>query len=159
MVLKISLLEFILRTIPESFLIILAVHLLSYKKIEPKTYINASVFIAISTYLVRVLPINYGVHTIINIMIYVLAIVSINKLGVIKAISSVLKIIITISVCEWINVAVLDKVMKLDLQVIFSEPLKKIIYSTPSLVMFGIAILLFYKYKFKSRIEISSVCH
>lgn len=159
MVLKISLLEFILRTIPESFLIILAVHLLSYKKIEPKTYINASVFIAISTYLVRVLPINYGVHTIINIMIYVLAIVSINKLGVIKAISSVLKIIVTISVCELINVAVLDKVMKLDLQVIFSEPLKKIIYSTPSLVMFGIAILLFYKYKFKPTIEITSVCH
>lgn len=152
--LKLSLLEFILRTIPESFLIILAVHLLNCKKIEPKTYIISSIFIAISTYLVRLLPIHYGVHTIINMVIYILVATSINNINAIKAGSSVLEVIITISICEWINVAVLDNVMKLDLQVIFSEPLRKILYSTPSLVMFGITVFLFYKFRVKTRMEL-----
>ena len=159
MILKISLLEFILRTIPESFLIILAVHLLSYKKVQAKGYINASIFLAISIYLVRMLPINYGIHTIINTVICVLAIISINKIDVIKAISSVLKITIIISICEWINVVILDKVMKLDAQVIFNEPLKRVVYSMPSMMMFGIVIVLFYKYKFRTRMEMSNVCH
>ncbi len=159
MLLRISLLEFILRVVPESLLIILATYLFNYKKIELKPYTIASVFIAVSTYLVRMLPINYGVHTIINIIVCILVIVAINKIKPIKAIQSIFKIIIILSACEWINVAVLDKVMKLDLKVVFNGPLKKILYSTPSLVMFGIVIFLFYRYRIKTRVGLSNVCH
>lgn len=155
--LRLSLIEFILRTIPESFLIIWAIYLFAYKRIDPKRYITSSIFIAITTYLIRMLPINYGIHTIINIVNLILITVSINKISIMKAISAVLKIMITLSICEWINIIVLDKVMKIDLQMIFSEPIKKMVYSTPSLVMFGVIILLFYKFQFKTRIEVSSV--
>lgn len=156
MMLRISLLEFLLRIIPEAFLIIWAIYLLNYKRIDLKRYIASSMFIATSAYLVRILPISFGVHTIINIIIYILVAVSINKINIIKAMSAVLKIIITIFICEWINVAVLDKVVKLDLQIIFNEPLKKVIYSTPSLIMFAVLIFLFYKFEFKTRIEVSN---
>ncbi|MFT5872828.1 MAG: hypothetical protein ACI8WT_001765 [Clostridium sp.] len=139
--LRLSLIEFILRVIPEAFLIIMSINLFSYKRIDSKRYITSSIFIAISTYLVRMLPINYSVHTIINMIIFILISVSINKISIIKAISSVLKVIITISICEFINVVVLDKIMKLDIQTIYNEPLKKILYSMPSLVMFSIIIL------------------
>lgn len=158
MPLKVSILEFILRIIPEAFLIILAINLLSYKKIKPKEYVASSIFIAISAYLVRMLPIYYGVHTVINIIIYILIAVLVSKISIIKSISSVLKVIALICICEWINVLILDKVMKLDLQIIFNEPFKKILYSTPSLVMFAISILFFYKFWFKSRVELSNVC-
>ena len=126
--LRISLIEFILRTIPESFLIIWAIYLLSYKRINQKRYIASSVFIAISTYLVRMLPINYGVHTVINIIICILIVVLINKISISKAMSSVLKVVITISICEWVNTVVLDKIMKLDFQVVFNKSLRKTLY-------------------------------
>ncbi|MBZ9609209.1 hypothetical protein G9F73_015570 [Clostridium estertheticum] len=151
--LRISLIEFILRTIPEAFLIVLAIYILNYKRIDPKMYIASSIFIAISTYLVRLLPINYGVHATINIISYILIVAWINRINIIKATSSVLKVMITISTCEWINVAMLDKVMKLDLKMIFNDPLKKVLYSEPSMVMFSIIILLFYKFQFKTRIR------
>lgn len=159
MLLRISLLEFILRIVPESFLSVLAIYLLNYKRINCQKYIVSSVFLALSVYLVRMLPINFGVHTIINIIILILITVSINKINTTKAISSVLKVIIAISICESINIVVLDKVMKFDLQIILNEPLSKMLYSAPSMVMFGIVILLFYKYKFKTRIELSNVCN
>lgn len=152
--LRISLIEFILRTIPEAFLVVWAVYLLNYKRINTKRYIVSSIFIAISIYLVRQLPINYGVHTVINIIIYILIVVLINKISIIKAISSVLKIMITISTCEWINIVVLDKLMKLDLKMIFNDPLRKMLYSAPSIMMFGVSILLFYKFQFKARMEV-----
>ena len=155
--LRISLIEFILRIVPEAFLIMLAFYLLNYKRVNTKRYIISSVFIAISTYLVRMLPINYGVHTIINMIICILVIVSMNKISSIKAISAVIKVTTLIAICEWVNIIVLDKVMKLDLKMIFKDPLKKMLYSTPSILMLSIIILLFYKFQFKTRIEVSNI--
>ncbi|MTK12269.1 MAG: hypothetical protein F8N39_09310 [Clostridiaceae bacterium] len=98
---------------------------------------------AISTYLVRMLPIQFGVHTIIIIMIFILINTSLNKIPIRKAISSSLISIITLSICESINLFVLNYI-KVDMEVIITKPLLKTLYFMPSLGLFALIILILY---------------
>jgi hypothetical protein len=140
--LKLLPIEFLLRTIPESFILILAGYAFSSKKPKKKVFCISAILLAISTYLIRILPIHFGVHTIILIVIYVLISVNINKINIIKAISAGLTSSIILFLCEWINVFVLTKVLKLNIDFILKPPVNKIVYSLPSLALFSMIVML-----------------
>lgn len=150
--LKLTLLELFLRAVPEAFLFVLGSYVFANKKIEKKPYIAGSILFAIGTYLTRLLPIHFGVHTIIVSMVYILITTSINKIPIIKAISSSMISIITLSACESLNAIILNK-LKLDMKLILNDPLKKMLYFAPSLILFAFGILLIYILMCKSKKE------
>lgn len=144
--LRLTPIEFFLIVIPESFILVLAGYAFSSKKIEKKVFCISSILLAVATYLIRMLPIHFGVHTIILIMIYVLVTVYINKLDVIKSISAVLISSIILFICEWINVYVLTYLFKLSGEIMFRNTATKVLYGIPSLILFSFIIgLIFYK--------------
>nr|WP_312292105.1 hypothetical protein [Clostridium chromiireducens] len=67
--LQLTVLEFTIRTIPEALVYIFAAYVFSNKKLDVNKYLISSFLLAIGTFLVRMLPINYGVHTILAIII------------------------------------------------------------------------------------------
>ncbi|GIM28590.1 hypothetical protein CPJCM30710_12560 [Clostridium polyendosporum] len=142
--LKLSILEFLFRLIPEGFLFILASYTLSKNLIDKKRYLISSIILAIIVYSIRSLPIHYGVHTILVLIIHIVLTVNINKIDIIKSIESGITTIIIEFICEGINVFLIHKVFKVDIDVIFSQPLLKIIYGIPSLLMLGCIIVLWY---------------
>ncbi len=143
--LKISILEFILRTLPESCILILAGYVFSKRKIHKKNFCLSSMVLATVTYLVRILPIHFGVHTIILIMAYILVCVWINNIDTIKAISAVLVSASMLFVFEGINFYLLVNLFKIKTEIAFNKPILKILYLYPSLILFGIVIFLAYK--------------
>ncbi|MCY6484775.1 hypothetical protein OW763_10530 [Clostridium aestuarii] len=149
--LKLSLLEFFLRGIPEQFIFICANYVFSNKTIDKKALCISTILLTISSYLIRFLPIHYGVHTILFIITYVLLCVFISKIDIIKAISSALISVIILLICEGINVFVLEKLFKIQIDMVFKEPLSKILYSTPSLLLFGITVFIFHRKFYKKR--------
>lgn len=149
---EITIMELILRTIPESFLLILGGCLISRKSIDNKSYFISSILFAISTYLVRMLPIQFGVHTILIIMIFILINTSLNKIPIRKAISSSLISIIILSICESINLFILNY-LKVDMQAIITRPLLKTLYFMPSLALFALIILIFYMIIYRNKKE------
>ncbi|MTK13940.1 MAG: hypothetical protein F8N39_18325, partial [Clostridiaceae bacterium] len=60
--------------------------------------------LSIVAYLIRMLPIHFGVHTIILLVGYVLVMASINDLNIIKSASSGLILVIILFASEWLNV-------------------------------------------------------
>ena len=70
MELKLSCFEFLFRTIPEGLLFILAIYIFSGVKFEVKRFLVSGFVLAIVTFLVRMLPISYGIHTMLNIIIF-----------------------------------------------------------------------------------------
>lgn len=150
--LKLTLLELFLRTIPESFLFILGSYVVANKSIEKKAYFVSSIIFAIGTYLIRMLPIHFGVHTIIVAMLYILLTTSLNKIPVVKVISSAMFCIITLSACESLNALILNH-LKIDMQLILNNPLMKTLYFVPSLVLFALIILLVYILMCKNKKE------
>ncbi|AKN34075.1 hypothetical protein Ccar_00015 [Clostridium carboxidivorans P7] len=107
---------------------------------------------AIISYLVRKLPIHFGVHTIIIILIYIMVNVLINKIPIDKAISSVLSGVIVLLICEWINLFILNDYLKVNIQVMEDNPMMRTLYMMPSLILFVCFISLLYLWlKIKKR--------
>lgn len=151
--LQVSLMEIFLRGIPESVLYIFVSYLFAKKKINKKSYFVSSILFAIAAYLVRKLPIHFGVHTIVIMMIYIIINILINKIPIDKAISSILSGMILLLICEWINLFILNDYLKVNIQVMMNHPLMKTLYMMPSLILFICFIYLFYIFVYKNKKE------
>lgn len=142
--LRLTLLEVFFRVLPESFLLIFAVYAFSKTIINVKRYIISSLLYVVAVYAIRLLPIQYGVHTIINIIVIIILTVNINKISIIKSIKVSIVAIILEFICEGINVIIIQYLFKADMKRVFSEPFLKIIYGIPSLVIFSITVFTYY---------------
>jgi hypothetical protein len=145
--LKLSAFEFIFRTLPEAFIFIFASYLFANQKINTKKYILSSIMVAISIFLIRMLPINYGVHTILNIITQTLILNSINKIDIIPAVKSALVTTICLFIIELLNMVALNIIYGNQLNEILSNPMLKTIYGLPSLAAFLIIVICYYYFK------------
>lgn len=141
--LKLQPIEFILRAIPESFLVIFAIYIFSKTEINKKKYLVTSIAFSIIIYITRMLPINYGVHMILSVLFLLFIIVSYNKIEVINGIKSIIFTYLVQLVSEAINVFILN-LMNLDLETLFINPIYKTIFGLPSLVITAVIISIFY---------------
>jgi hypothetical protein len=142
--LKISMFEFLVRGLPEAFLFVFAAYAISKTKIDYKRYLLASSLLALVVYLIRFLPIQYGVNTILNLLVIIVLMTTINKLDMITAIRTGIIIAIIEYICEGINVLIIQVIFKIDMNYIFSNPELKVLYGLPSLAIFGLVIIAYY---------------
>ncbi|HBJ1648030.1 MULTISPECIES: hypothetical protein [Clostridium] len=134
--LRLTTFEFLVRIIPEAFVLILGMFTLSNTKLNLKKYIISSLLFGLCEYGIRMLPINYGVHTILDIFIMIVTMFSINKSDVILSIRSSLITTIGLFICEGLNMLLLSAIFKDRLEVIMSNTKLKTIYGLPSLIFF-----------------------
>jgi len=142
--LKVSMLEIIFRAIPESFLIVLSTYTFSKVDINKGRYILTSILIFIGIFIVRCLPINLGVHTILAIVIIIVLNVFINKIHVIKAIKGTIITFMLQFICEILNVVIIQNVLGLDMNNAFRNNVSRLLYSSPSLIMFALVVISYY---------------
>lgn len=141
---KLKLLEFFVRGLPESFLFIFAAYAFSKTKFHLTKYLLSSVILALVGFITRSLPINYGVHNILNIFAFILLIYNINKIDLIKSIKTGIISAILQFVCELINIFIIQYIFKQEISYVFSNPTLKTLYGIPSLLIFGIIVALYY---------------
>ncbi|AOR22801.1 hypothetical protein [Clostridium taeniosporum] len=142
--LKVTVFEFIVRGIPEAFVLILGMFTLSNTKLNFKKYIISSFLLALCEYGIRMLPINYGVHTILTVFVMVIIMCSINKVDIILSIKSSLMTIIGLFICEALNMLLLSIIFNDRLEIIISNSILKAISGLPSLVLYSIIIIIYY---------------
>ena len=116
--------EFVLRALPEGFLVILAIYIFSKTKIDKIKYLITSIIFSVTTYTVRYLPINYGVHMVLSVLLLLFIIVSYNKIDVVSSIKSIIFIYLIQFISEAINVLILT-FMNIDLNIQFENPIWK----------------------------------
>lgn len=148
--LKITLIELFFRTIPESFLLILLVYLINNKNVRNKAYFISGIILSASTYSVRALPIQFGIHTIIIIMIFIVINNLVNKISVKKSIASSMIAMITLSICESANFFILS-FAKVNMEKLYDNAILKIVYFTPSLLFFAVITYILYLVKNKTK--------
>ncbi|NFO70554.1 hypothetical protein FDC51_10330 [Clostridium botulinum] len=136
-----------MRLTPESFLLIFIVQAFSNSKISKNKYILSSILLATTIYSIRLLPIHYGVHTILNIIAIVLICIFINEVTPIKAISYSLILSIFLALSEVLNLYFIYKIFGENVVDIFENPLKKSISGIPSMIMLIITVLFIFKIK------------
>lgn len=144
--------EFILRALPESFLVIFTVYIFSKSNIDKKKYLITSIIFSLILYITRKLPISYGVHMIIAIIILQVIIVSYNKIDAIKGIKSIILIYLIQLVSELVNVLILN-LFRINLEVLLLDPIYKAILGLPSLFITGVIVLIIYIINKKKEVQ------
>lgn len=142
--LKLTPVEFFVRGLPEAFLFIFAAYTFSKSIINIKKYIISSVLYGFLAYMVRFLPIHYGVHTILNVFILITITVNINNIDLIASIRSAIIAIIMQFICEGINVLVIQYIFNADINYVFNNPVAKTLYGIPSIIVFASVLIIYY---------------
>lgn len=142
--------EFLLRALPEGFLLILGMYVFAKQKFDKKRYFVSSIISSIIVYFIRELPISYGVHTIIIIVVLILLSVFYNEIDLYRTVRSTISVFIVQYVSEAINVIGLRLIPNLDLNIIFKDPILKNVSGIPSVIITTIIIYVFYR-KFKKK--------
>ncbi len=89
----------------------------------------------IMIFIIRSLPISYGIHTILSIMVIILLSYIINGIDIMKAVKSTIITIIFQLICEGTNIFIIQYILEEDMNHIFSNPNLKTIYGIPSLII------------------------
>ena len=139
--LHLSLIEFLLRTIPEAFMITYAIILLSNKiGIGIKKYLLYSLVLSVSTFLIRMFPISFGLHIIINIIVTI-SIMTIVGIPLIKSIHNTFFMYFILSISEFINIGIL-KSFNVNSYLDGANVIKRLLAGSPSLFITIIFILI-----------------
>ncbi|ENZ03284.1 hypothetical protein [Clostridium thermobutyricum] len=143
-ILRLTPIEFIFITIPESFLLVFSLYVLTKAKFDFKRYFTSVVLLSFSVYLIRLLPISYGIHTILNIIILVGLGIEINKIDMIDTVRAAIIAAVVLFLSEGLDLGIM-KVFAENINYIFNNEILKIIWGFPSLIIFVILILLIKK--------------
>lgn len=143
---QLSLTELVLRTVPEGLILILAAYVFSKIKTDKNKILVSGIILGITTYLVRLLPVDFGVHTIIIIVANIILLVNINKINLFNAISSALLSMFTLVICDLANFYFIENILKISFDSLTSSILIKTLWGLPSLILYlAIIALTFYK--------------
>ena len=137
--LKMSFLELFIRLIPESFTMLYLINVLSKEKITIRKYLIISAFVSILVYLVRFLPIYFGIHVIVNIIIYIY-VVTVSGIPIVKSIRNTLLAFLILEFCEFINMILL-LVFNIEIDE-YTNIIFKNLLGSPSLILLILIIII-----------------
>lgn len=144
LMLKLTLLDCFARGLPEALLFIFAAYVFSKNELNLRRYLVSSVLFVVLGYFIRLLPIQYGLNTILSFIGLIILIIKINKIDIVNAVTSGIAITILELICEGINVFIIQYIFKADINFIFNDSTLKILYGIPSLLIFGCIIAIYY---------------
>ena len=142
--LQLTLLELFTRTIPEGMIFIFAGYVFSNKPLDMKKLAFSGALLGLGTYCIRHLPIHFGIHTILNLLMHMALLVWINNIEFSQAISTALISIAILLVCEWVNILVVTEVFHIPTDFFLNKDLLRVLASIPSLLLFFLIVYLYY---------------
>ncbi|WP_027631992.1 hypothetical protein [Clostridium hydrogeniformans] len=144
--------ELILRGLPETFIVILLSHLLLRKPIYRKNCLISSILLTSLGFLVRLLPIHYGVHIVLNVFIYILILVNTLNFSLNEAVSASIITFILQLTSEAANIFLITTFISPNLDLNNLGPICKTLYGLPSLIIMIILTSLYYFHSKKRKV-------
>lgn len=138
-----SIVYIILRTLPESFIAVFSALFLLGIEIDKKILINKSMMLSLFVVAIRHLPINYGIHTMLSMVILGMIIFTLSNRDVIKTILATGSFFIALGFGEAIYVFIVTKIIKMPIEWLLDrESWIGAISTLPSLLITLVIILL-----------------
>lgn len=141
-----SLAEIFLRIIPEPLLFTAATYAFSKVKFDIKKFFLISITLSVIGCLARLLPVAYGINSLLSLIFLTLLNVKLNKVKVLKSAQVTVVIYILMFICEFINMLILEVPFHIDLNTAFKNPTLKSVYGIPNLVLFALFTFIIYKF-------------
>lgn len=133
--------DFFFRLIPETFILMWGIHIFSRKTIDMFKYILSSLILAISCFIIRCLPIYFGVHTDICIMLTIIIVMFIMDIPLIKNVQGTFLLYFMLSLSETMSMLLLNN-LNINTDISVLQPIIRCIYGIPSLIIFIISVII-----------------
>ncbi|HEY5560827.1 MAG TPA: hypothetical protein VIK72_03565 [Clostridiaceae bacterium] len=141
---KLTLLEMLLRGIPEAFIFIWATYILSKTKFNSKRWFISGLTLGIAGYFIRLLPISLGINSILSIILMIVLSILISKMTFKTAVSVCMAVMVIEFISEFLNMILIQYVLKLDIKYIMNNLELKLIWTLPSLIFTCLIIISIY---------------
>jgi len=143
---KMPLISILFYSIPESYLLFSFGLVVIGEKSSQKNLLLATLISVIISYLVRILPVPFGVHTLIGLVIICLLFKYLFHLPIRKALISALLTLSTLLALENIILYILELIFALTLKTIWEDDWLRTIIGWPHLIL-SFFIIIFLKFK------------
>lgn len=153
--LHLSIMELFFRAVPDSIILIMGAHIFSRANINNLKVLKSVIFMSFVIYLIRCLPITFGIHTLLGVVGVTIVSVKFHKIDLIKALKAVFFTVFIQYLSEIINMAWIQICLGKNLELIFSNPTAKILYGIPSMLITSSTLYLCYL-KYRSRKELTN---
>jgi hypothetical protein len=130
-----------LRTIPENILLFYASYVIINTKTDMKKIIYSGIILGIINYLVRLLPINFGVHTILGLLVYIGILSKYHKVELFKSIKIALISMIILFISDAITVYAYINIFKISGEILFNKTIIGSLLSMPTLIIFVLILI------------------
>ncbi|CEH35489.1 hypothetical protein [Romboutsia lituseburensis] len=141
--LRLPLSYILIRTFPESLVIILVGMILLGIKIDIKNLIKKGIFLGVVITAIRMLPINFGVHTILAMIVLAFILYKSSSKQLVKSIIATCCIWISLALSEGIYILIATKILGVPFKHLTNTQAYGAIITLPSLlILIGIAILI-----------------
>lgn len=152
--LQLPILSLLLRTIPEGILVVWISYVLLGKSIDKKRLYATGMLFGIITYLIRMLPIYFGVHTILILIGYIFILHKINCINLYQAVTVCIISFILMVICEW-TIIIIYISLGISEKVLLDQSITSILYGIPPLFLFFCtgAVIKYFKKARKTEVE------
>jgi hypothetical protein len=143
--LKIIVFEYLFGYCLQGFAIVVGIYAFNRQRIILKNYIAASILVMVISFLVRLLPISFGVHTIINILFLYLICVILLKMPAYTTIRSTSLVTVLLLICEMVDVAIIVAILgKEQFESLMFNSLQRSYIALPGNVIFALVVMMAY---------------
>lgn len=142
---KVIIVEYVLGYGLQSFAFVLGIYAFNRQKIIISNYMLASILVMIMAFLVRLLPISFGVHTLINMLFsYLICIIPL-KMPAYKTIRSVSLVIAIILISEMVTTTIIMAILGNELfESLMKNSFNRSLIGIPSNILFALVVTLSY---------------
>ncbi|MFV0342498.1 MAG: hypothetical protein ACK5JH_06335 [Anaerocolumna sp.] len=147
---KIFVFEYLLGYCLQSFAVVFGIYTFNRQKIIVKSYMLASILVTFISFLVRTLPISFGIHIIINILFLYLICVILLKMPAYTSVRSALLVIVLILSSEMIvtaGIMIFKGIEEYDR--LMNIPMCKLQLGVSANVVFSFIVLILYYFLMK----------
>lgn len=123
-----------IRLIPENLIVIYAICLLTESDVNLKNLFISGIIGGICVYLTRMLPIHFGVHTILSVMLMIVLAIRLNGIEIHKAITASLTSVILLFISDLMFVVFYNAINFTS--ALSGQTLVSVLAGVPSLVLF-----------------------
>lgn len=144
-ILQLILLEYILGYGLQAFIIVFGIYTFNRQKIERKKYLLTSIMFAVITFLVRQLPISFGVHTIFNMLAFIIICIVLLKMPAVSTIQSMVFVVVLLLASEMIGMLIAGAIFgNSRIQNIMENTKQRALLSIPINLIFLLMVALSY---------------
>ncbi|CEN89606.1 Uncharacterised protein [[Clostridium] sordellii] len=138
-----SLSYIIIRSLPECILLIISSYILMNIKLDKIDIFKKSILYLIILTLIRVLPINFGIHTVLSMFVLGTILYRLKGQDIINTILTISKIFICLAMSEGIYMVMANDVMGIPLKLLTDNTkIVSAMLTLPSLLIFFILVLI-----------------